>query len=190
MGALIRDDGTEDAEGNAQQVTSEMIVLGGTHAGEFYARTEREVSSLIDHIMSELIQEGRTPDGFEIIPEMAVLSIVKGKYPEESNERWPNNYMYVSVNNRHAYGALKWWTANIPEGSPENDVTRSVWTSGVSTPPPFDPRLISDPGTPTYYPPEAAIPVKLVREAVEEFCRSRTGARPECLPWQRLEQSV
>ncbi|MBQ0853639.1 hypothetical protein J8N05_36360 [Streptomyces sp. BH-SS-21] len=167
-----------------------MIVLGATHAGEIYARTEQEVSSLIDHIMGGLIQEGRTPDGFEIIPERAVISIVQGKYPEETIEGWPNNYLYVSVNTRNEYGALKWWTSDIPDGSPGGDVARSVWTSGVSNPPPFDPRLISDPGTPSYYPREAAIPVNLVREAVEEFCRSRTGARPECLPWQRLEQSV
>ncbi|MFS8365052.1 Imm1 family immunity protein [Streptomyces sp. CWNU-52H] len=140
--------------------------------------------------MSDLIQEGRNPDGFEIIPEMAVLSIVKGKYPEESDERWPNNYLYVSVNTQNGYGALKWWTTSIPEGSPEDDVNRSVWTSGVSDPPSFDPWLISDPGNPSYYPREAAVPVELVREAVEEFCRSRTGARPRCVPWQRLEQSV
>ncbi|MFF2540847.1 Imm1 family immunity protein [Streptomyces cyaneofuscatus] len=167
-----------------------MIVLGGTHAGEFYARTEKEIDYLIEHIMGELIQAGRTSDGFEIIPERAALSIVKGKYPEETDERWPNNFLYVSLNTRNGYGALKWWTTNVPEEAPEDDAARFVWTSGALSPPPFDPELISDPGTPSYYPREAAIPARRVREALEEFCRTRTGERPNSVPWQLLEQSV
>ncbi|MFF1417332.1 Imm1 family immunity protein [Streptomyces sp. NPDC058280] len=167
-----------------------MIILGGTHAGEIYARSEREEISLIDHIMSDLIQKGRTPDGFEIIPERAVVSIVKGKYPEEADERWPSNYLYVSVNTRDGYGALKWWASSVPNEAPEDDVARFVWTSVHSNPPQFDPEMIADPGTPSYYPREAAIPVEQVREALEEFCRIRTGARPESVSWQLLEQSV
>lgn len=149
-----------------------MIALGGTHAGELYARTDREIDSLIDHIMSDLIQAGRTLDGFEIIPERAVLSIVKGKYPEETDERWPSNYLYVSVNTQKGYGALKWWTSSVPDQAPHDDVARFVWTSGVSSPPTFDPELISDPGTPSYYPREAALPTKQVRQALVEYCRT------------------
>ncbi|MGW7401748.1 Imm1 family immunity protein [Streptomyces cyaneofuscatus] len=167
-----------------------VIVLGGTHAGEFYARTQKEIDSLIDHIMSGLIQAGRTLEGFEVVPERAVLSIVKGKYPEEIDERWPSNYLYVSLNIQNGYGALKWWTTSVPDEAPEDDVARFVWTSGALSPPPFDPELISDPGTPSYYPREAAIPAQCVREALEEFCRTRTGARPNSVPWQLLEQSV
>ncbi|MFI1727661.1 Imm1 family immunity protein [Streptomyces acidicola] len=167
-----------------------MIVLGGTHAGEIYARSEQEVDVLIDHIMSNLIQEGTTPDGFEIVPERAVISIVKGKYPEETDERWPSNFLYVSVNTKNGHGALKWWTSKVPDGAPENDISRFVWTSGNPNPPSFDPELIADPGDPSYYPREAAIPVAQVRAALEEFCRTRTGARPECVPWLLLDQSV
>ncbi|MER6853987.1 Imm1 family immunity protein [Streptomyces flaveolus] len=167
-----------------------MIVLGGTHAGGIYARSETEVNDLIDHIMGDLIQAGTTPDGFEILPERAVVSIVKGKYPEETDDRWPSNYLYVSINTRNGYGALKWWTSNVPEGAPEDDVSRFVWTSGNPNPPSVDPELIADPGTPSYYPCEAAIPVGQVREALEEFCRTRTGARPECVSWLLLDQSV
>ncbi|MFD8966709.1 Imm1 family immunity protein [Streptomyces sp. NPDC059568] len=78
----------------------------------------------------------------------------------------------------------------MPDGAPEDDVSRFVWTSGSPNPPAADPGLISDPGTPSYYPRKAAIPIKQVREAVEEFCRARTGARPECVSWLLLEQSV
>ncbi|MEV6400547.1 Imm1 family immunity protein [Streptomyces sp. NPDC051907] len=33
-----------------------------------------------------------------------------------------------------------------------------------------------------YYPQEAAIPKTQVRDALEEFCRARTGQRSECIP--------
>ncbi|GGR08875.1 Imm1 family immunity protein [Streptomyces pilosus] len=167
-----------------------MIVLGGTHAGAVYARSEIEVDALIDHIMNDLIQRGVTHDGFEIVPERAVLSIVEGRYPEETDQRWPSNYLYVSVNTERGYGALKWWTNKVPADAPEGHASRHVWTSGNLHPPSFDPQLIEDPGSPTYYPREAAILVPQVRAAVEEFCRERTGARPECIPWLLLNQSV
>jgi hypothetical protein len=167
-----------------------MTVLGSTHAGATYARTQEEVDSLITHIMGDLIQAGKTPDGCDIIPERAVLSIVKGKYPEETDERWPNNYLYVSVNTAEGYGALKWWTSNIPDGARTDDTSRFIWTSGNPNPPSSDPMLIADPGTPSYYPRQAAIPSYQVRKALEEFCQERTGARPECIPWLLLEQSV
>ncbi|MFE3661148.1 Imm1 family immunity protein [Streptomyces sp. NPDC059165] len=41
-----------------------------------------------------------------------------------------------------------------------------------------------------YYPREAAIPRAQVREALEEFCRARSGQRPECIPWLLLDQTV
>ncbi|WP_405769589.1 Imm1 family immunity protein [Actinacidiphila glaucinigra] len=167
-----------------------MIVLGGFNEGEVYARTEREVDGLIDRVMSDLLQKGVTSDGFEIVPERAVISIVKGQYPEETDERWPSNYLYVSVNTKSGYGALKWWTSEVPEGAPEGDVTRFVWTSGSLNPPSFDPELLADPGDPRYYPREAAIPLALVRAALDEFCRLRSGGRPECVPWLLLDQSV
>ncbi|WP_078492724.1 Imm1 family immunity protein [Streptomyces griseorubens] len=167
-----------------------MIVLGGTHAGEIYARSEDEVDALVDHIMNDLTQRGTTRDGFEIVPERAVVSIVPGKYPEETDERWPSNYLYVSVNTKNGYGALKWWTSKVPDEAPEDDISRFVWTSGNPQPPSFNPELIEDPGSPSYYPREAAIPVAQVRAALEEFCRTRTGARPESVPWLLLDQSV
>ncbi|MCJ0875840.1 Imm1 family immunity protein [Streptomyces sp. AP-93] len=167
-----------------------MIVLGATHKGSFYARTDDEVGALIEHIMNDLPQGSTTPDGFAIMPEKAVVSIVEGEYPEETSVRWPRNYLYVTVNTQNGYGALKWWTPDSPEGSDENHVSQFIWTSGNPNPPSFDPHLISDSGTPSYYPPEAAIPLEWVRQALEEFCRTRTGDRPESVSWILLEQTV
>ncbi|MFD7895522.1 Imm1 family immunity protein [Streptomyces sp. NPDC059743] len=163
-----------------------MIVYG---RGK-YARTEGEAEGLIDDIINNLAQRVIDPSGYETVPERAVLCIVGDDYPERTNNRHANNCLYVSVNTQGEYGALKWWTNNVSDGAPKDDVSRFVWTSGSPNPPAADPGLISDPGTPSYYPRKAAIPIKQVREAVEEFCRARTGARPECVSWLLLEQSV
>ncbi|GAA3087367.1 Imm1 family immunity protein [Streptomyces roseofulvus] len=166
-----------------------MIVAGGTHKGAFYARSEEEIDDLIDHIMNDLIQGGITPDGFQVMPEYATVCIVEGEYPEETAERWPSNYLHVAVNTSNGYGALRWFSTVTPEGADESHVSRFVWISQNSEDPPsFDPGLILDPPTPIYYPREAAIPVAMVREALEEFCRVRTGERPRCIGWM-LDQS-
>ncbi|MER7141366.1 Imm1 family immunity protein [Streptomyces sp. NPDC006682] len=161
-----------------------MIVVGSTHRGESRARSEPEVDALVDHIMNDLQQAGRTADGFEIMPERAVVCIM------EEGEKWPTNYLYVTVNKSNGYGALRWWTDRVPEGVDEKHISHFIWTSGSSNPPEFDPELILDPPTPLYYPSEAAIPVAQVREALEEFCRKRTGERPACIPWLLLDQTV
>ncbi|WP_432087344.1 Imm1 family immunity protein [Streptomyces sp. bgisy095] len=167
-----------------------LIVLATTSAGATYARSEEEIAKLVEHLITGLQQGGRTPDGFAIMPERAVVSIVAGKYPEETDERWADNCLYVTVNTRNGYGALKWWTTNVPDEADRDHPSRFIWTSGNPNPPEFDPKLISDPGTPTYYPPQAAIPVAQVRETIEEFCRTRTGERPKCVPWLLLDQTV
>ncbi|MFI0242928.1 Imm1 family immunity protein [Streptomyces sp. NPDC016845] len=166
-----------------------VIVAGGTHAGAFYARSDSEIADLVNHIMNDLVQGGRTSDGFETLPEYATVCIVEGKYPEETDERWPSNYLHVSVNTENGFGALRWFTSKVPEGAGEDHISRFVWASLNPDPPSFDPRLILDPPTPLYYPREAAIPVPRVRAALEEFCTAKTGARPESIPWM-LDQTA
>ncbi|MEU8542242.1 Imm1 family immunity protein [Streptomyces sp. NPDC048717] len=158
-----------------------MIVAIGTHRGTFYGSSDKEIQGWIDHVMSDLIQAGTTSDGFEQMPECGAVCIVKGKYPEETDERWPISYLQVAVNTGNGYGALRWFTTK-PEGA-DSDHSRFVWISRNPTPPSFDPRLILDPPTPHYYPTESALPAAQVREAIEEFCRVRTGARPESIEW-------
>lgn len=167
-----------------------MIVYCGSGSGEHYASTEREIETLIDQAVNNTRQRSVTSNGFEIVPERVDFSIVKGKYPEETDERWPTNYLYVSVNSKNGYGALRWWTNNIPDKAPADDPSRLVWTSKGEIAPPFDPELIADPGGPRYYSPAAAIPLAQLRKALEEFCRLRTGERPTCISWQLLEQFV
>ncbi|MFJ8601359.1 Imm1 family immunity protein [Streptomyces shenzhenensis] len=161
-----------------------MIVAGSTHRGDTFARSEREVDALVDRIINDLRQSGRTADGFEIMPERAVVCIM------QEDEKWPSNHLYVTVNKSNGYGALRWWTDKAPEGAAGDHISRFIWTSGSPNPPAFDPQLILDPPTPLYYPREAAIPISEVREALEELCRKKTGERPTCISWQLLDQTV
>ncbi|MFI8100479.1 hypothetical protein [Streptomyces sp. NPDC086023] len=112
-----------------------MIVASAADEDTFYARSEDEVDALVNHIMEDLPQGSATPDGFSIIPEKAVVSIVKGKYPEETDERWESNCLYVSVNTKTGYGALRWYLLEPVEGSGEDHISRFIWTSGSKTPP-------------------------------------------------------
>ncbi|MER5737318.1 Imm1 family immunity protein [Streptomyces sp. NPDC002262] len=160
-----------------------MIVVGGTHRGTVYARSDEEIRKLVDHVMCDLVQGGITSDGFEQMPEYATICIVGDRYPEEINQRWPSNYLHVTVNTGNGYGALRWLTTNPPAGASGDHMSNFVWISKSLTPPDFDPRLILDPPTPLYYPTESALPVEKVRAVLEEFCRVRTGERPESIEW-------
>ncbi|MHB9859484.1 Imm1 family immunity protein [Streptomyces sp. YIM S03343] len=80
-------------------------------------------------------------------------------------------------------------TSKEPQDEAEEDIFRSVWTSMNPEPPSSDPLLIKDPGGGECYPRETAIPVTQVRDAIEEFCQSRTGKRPECIEWELLDQT-
>ncbi|UPT47303.1 MULTISPECIES: Imm1 family immunity protein [Streptomyces] len=133
--------------------------------------------------MSDLLQGGRTPEGFEIMPEHATVAIVEDGHPERAETLWPSSYLHVSVNASNGYGALRWFSTKPPNGENENHMNGFVWVSANPNPPTFDPRLILDASTPLYYPRESALPVAKVREALEEFCRVRSGVRPECIPW-------
>ncbi|MFE2758689.1 Imm1 family immunity protein [Streptomyces halstedii] len=160
-----------------------VIIAGGTHKGSVYAHSDKEIADLVDHVMGDLIQGGKTPEGFEIMPEYATVTVVEDGYPERAERLWPSSYLHVSVNTSNEYGALRWFSATPPNGEGVNHMNRFVWVSENPNPPAFNPRLILDPSTPLYYPRESAFPVKKVREALEEFCRVGTGVRPECIPW-------
>jgi hypothetical protein len=47
---------------------------------------------------------------------------------------------------------------------------------------------LSDPGFSRYHDPRSTLPIAHIRAAVEEFCRTGTGARPECVHWVHGEQ--
>ncbi|MFJ3547291.1 Imm1 family immunity protein [Streptomyces rubiginosohelvolus] len=179
-----------DARANSRNGDTIVIVAGGTHAGSIYARSEEEIVSLIDHIMSDLLQGGRTPEGFEIMPEHATVTVIEDGHSGRVEGMWPSSYLHVSVNTSNGYGALRWFSTTPPSGGGGDHINGFVWVSENPNPPTFDPKLILDSSTPLYYPRESAFPVAKVREGLEEFCRARSGERPECIPWMVDQHTV
>ncbi|MEU1618828.1 Imm1 family immunity protein [Streptomyces sp. NPDC005722] len=92
-----------------------------------------------------------------------------------------DNHLRVAINASTGFGALVWGlTMRSPR---KGGIYDSVWISDNPEPPNFDPVLVSDPGYPLFHDRSSALPIRLVREAVEEFCRVGTGDRPECVEW-------
>lgn len=95
----------------------------------------------------------------------------------------PTNSLQVSVNLSTGYGGLIWC---VSQGDPRRGgIYDYVWISDNEHPPDFDPRVISDAGYPLFHDRSSTLPISVVRAAVEEFCRTGTGERPECVRWVR-----
>ena len=92
---------------------------------------------------------------------------------------WPDNYLHVAANISTGYGGLVWFVAD--RHPRRGGVFDHVWVSDNPSPPDFDPQVISDPGEPRLHDPRSVLPLPRVRAAVEEFCRTGTGMRPESI---------
>ncbi|MFC8075679.1 Imm1 family immunity protein [Streptomyces sp. NPDC057307] len=92
-----------------------------------------------------------------------------------------DNQLCVAVNGSTGYGALVWGVTE--DSSREGGAFDSVWVSDNPGPPDSDPRVVADPGVPSFHGPASALPVAQVRAAVEEFRRAGTGDRPEGVRW-------
>jgi hypothetical protein len=101
-----------------------------------------------------------------------------------TDEKWAtDNLLRVSVNRQTGYGALVW---GVTKKSPRTGgIYEDAWISDNPQPLTFNPRLISDPGYPLFHDWSSAIPLASVRNALEEFCATGTGDRPECIQWVR-----
>jgi hypothetical protein len=159
----------------------DKLILNALVHGELcYAETWPEVLALINEVMQNLNAESHAP--YYDPGEDAKLMFSSKRHTGEATD-WPNNFLQIAVNTATGYGGLIWF---VTEGYPEKGgIFDHVWVSNNPTPPDFDPRVVSDPGEPMFHDRRSALPIPRVREAVEEFCRIGTGARPERISWVR-----
>lgn len=102
----------------------------------------------------------------------------------------PNNFLMVSANSETGYGGLIWFVTSEYPGPPEPDeVLDNVWVLDNPNPPEFDPVVVSNTGEPYYFDPRSTLPIEQIEAAVDDFCRVRTGIRPECVQWTLGEAS-
>ncbi|MFG2091261.1 MULTISPECIES: Imm1 family immunity protein [unclassified Spirillospora] len=94
-----------------------------------------------------------------------------------------DSYLQVMVNRHKTHGALKWL---LPVGSVvsvEEYLANNIWLSDNPEPPSADPLIVADMDNGRTLDPRCALPISTVRIVVEEFCRLRTGKRPESISW-------
>ncbi|MFF2040427.1 Imm1 family immunity protein [Kitasatospora sp. NPDC058170] len=94
---------------------------------------------------------------------------------------FPVAYLTVSVSADHSCGALVWWASGslLEKGG----VYGNIWLSDNPQPPVADPDVVSDAYTGRRHDPASTLPIHRIRTAVEEYRRTGTGARPECIDW-------
>lgn len=99
----------------------------------------------------------------------------------EPPKRFPSTYLFVAVNELSGFGALTWCTDG--QAPRKGGIYDHAWISDNPDPSGTDSRLVSETYHPRFHDRASAIPLPLVRAAVEEYCRSGTGERPECVDW-------
>ncbi|MFD0372867.1 Imm1 family immunity protein [Streptomyces sp. NPDC127114] len=156
------------------------------HGTYRYAETWAEMASLISEVMDNLQYE-RSDSPWVDPGEVATLMFADRKHSEDVHDWWPDNYLQVSVNTQSGYGGLVWFATQ--DRAAKDEISEHIWVSDNPNPPALDPRVVSDPGVPYFFDPRSTLPSGKIREAVEEFCRSGTGNRPECVAWVHGEMN-
>ncbi|MGW1668812.1 Imm1 family immunity protein [Streptomyces sp. NPDC002324] len=143
---------------------------------------------LIAEVTGNLSSERGGADG--ISPgESACFMFADSRHTADTFTWWPDNFLQISVNSVTGYGGLIWYVGEERAEASMDVISKHVWISDNPEPPDFDPRVVSDPGFPLFFDPRSVLPVLQVRAALEEFCRTGTGGRPESIGWVRGETS-
>ncbi|MFG3294551.1 Imm1 family immunity protein [Streptomyces sp. NPDC048179] len=155
------------------------MLLSVFFKGEWrYAESPDQVSELIAEVMNGLRGEGEV--GGSYFPGDDAWFCLADRRKSDSEPVVGSN-LRVAINPVHGYGALVWFVNDqFPR---KRGVYDSVWLSDNPDPVDFDPRVVSDPGYPLFHDPASTLPNSMIRAAVEEFCRTRSGERPECIDW-------
>ncbi|MFB8130767.1 Imm1 family immunity protein [Streptomyces mirabilis] len=159
------------------------LILNILFRGDYlYADSESEMPALIAYVMENLRGE-RTDVDWISAGDDAVFSLAHARYTNDTFDWWPDNYLHVAANPSNGYGGLIWYVSAERAERVQDGISEHTWVSDNPNPPKFDPRVVRDPSFPRFHDPRSAIPVPLVREAIEEFCRVGTGDRPTCVKW-------
>ncbi|MER7441500.1 Imm1 family immunity protein [Micromonospora avicenniae] len=143
-----------------------------------YGESSNEISTLISEVTEQLEPEGLVGGSYSPGQD-AWFCLSEQRHCDENQVA--DNFLRVAVNRSTGYGGIVW---GVTESSPRTGgIYDSVWISNNPEPPNFDPRVVSDPGVPLFHDPCSTLPISQVRAAVEEFCRTGTGDRPECIGW-------
>ncbi|MDH6554958.1 hypothetical protein M2160_009331 [Streptomyces sp. SAI-117] len=153
-----------------------LKVLGETPV---YLETQRDVNEYLDAVFSEGHRLKSSVDlAFQVIGD-----VVSDKMYASP----PDNVLSVGINFSSEYAGILWYC----EGSISqrvsaeigHDVANHAWVSLNPDPPELDPKVLSDPGCPTFFDRVSVLPLSSVRPVVQEYYRAGTGFRPTQVQW-------
>jgi hypothetical protein len=152
------------------------VRIGSTY---YYAHTWSERGKIIGLVL----REQRVSIRGVGVGDPVSFSFAEQRRTAETRGSWPDNYLRVGVNSITGYGGLVWYVSPKRAKDSGDEKDRFCWVSDNPNPPDFDPQVLSDPGSPLCYDRGSTLPISCIREALEEFCRTATGDRPECINW-------
>ncbi|MEV7593013.1 Imm1 family immunity protein [Streptomyces sp. NPDC089922] len=148
-----------------------------------HAETFPEMVLLIDSVL----REQRVSISGVGAGDNDLFSFSETPHTIHATDWWPDNNLHVSVNLETRYGGMVWYVSPERADQSSNGVDEYVWVSSNPSPPSFDPMVLSDPGSPLCYARESTLPLAKIRAALEEFCRTGSGSRPESISWVKGE---
>jgi hypothetical protein len=163
------------------------MILNVRCAGRrWFAETNSEISVAATEVLNSL-QSWIKKDNLWHPGSIAWFSWSNRRHVDSADV--PSNSLVVSLNRDTGYGGLIWFATPGYTGPESDEILDNVWVSDNPNPPDFDTEVLSNPGEPYCFDPRSTLPVEKVEAAVEEFCRVRTGGRPECVQWVMGELS-
>jgi hypothetical protein len=145
---------------------------------------EAQIERVVDEVMVGLAHEDKVSPWVDA-GDVAMFFLSDSGYEQAAADNLSIKALQASVNLKSGFGGLVWFVTGIFVR--KDALSNYIWVSDSPEPPEFDPRVVGDPGIPVFFDRKSAIPVKLVRAALKEFCKDGNGARPTCIQWVRGE---
>lgn len=152
-----------------------------------YPEVGDDISELVHEVLLSLDHEREFSMPMDSGPPLSVYNPGSDAWFCFANRRLQGDadsgacYLRVAVNNATGYGGLV-WSLNASD-SRRGGIYDHCWISDNPEPPKIDPRVVADPSLPSFHDRRSTLPIAWIGAAVEEFCRSGTGDRPEMIRW-------
>ncbi|MEV7683060.1 Imm1 family immunity protein [Streptomyces sp. NPDC088341] len=157
-----------------------MMALKVISSNPLYLRTERELQEYLD----ALFTEGREANSSANVD----LQVVQD-FEVDSDIGNFDNVLSVGIDYDSGYGGLIWHCidgiADRVSAVTGTDMTSHIWVSLNPTPPEVDPKVLVDPGCPSFFNRISVLPLADVRSAVEEYFHEGNGFRPKQVEWTK-----
>jgi hypothetical protein len=111
------------------------------------------------------------------------FSFADRRHTVDTRGWWPDNHLQVGVNPATGYGGLVWYVSPDRAERLGDEELQYAWVTDNPNPPEDDPLVVSDPCVPMCFDRRSTLPIEDIRAALEEFCRTGTGDRPESVGW-------